>query len=200
MLRWLLLAFVCVSSMACASTAEETCMNSPSQTLYLSDGRYECREAANACEEGFVQATSTEESCSAKTGCQYEPGRCYCPFYKGVQCICAMGPPPTCGAVAQHGDVREEPNLQAWDEPGKAWLGMEAFWQAYTQRNGGLTWERSAEYPEYSKVKEHDTFLVQLPQGVCLMEFFHTRWRRANDVRRWNPAFNEYGGCPYVFD
>lgn len=31
------------------------------------------------------------------------------------------------------------------------------------------------------------------------MEFFHNRWRRANDVRRWDPLFNEHGGCPDVF-
>ena len=30
--------------------------------------------------------------------------------------------------------------------------------------------------------------------------FFHSRWRRANDVRRWNPQFNEVLGCSVVFD
>jgi len=32
------------------------------------------------------------------------------------------------------------------------------------------------------------------------MEFIHERWRRANDVRRWDDAFNDYAGCPHVFD
>ena len=42
--------------------------------------------------------------------------------------------------------------------------------------------------------------MVELAQGPCLMEFFHSRWRRANDVRRWDESHNEFGGCPYVFD
>lgn len=77
---------------------------------------------------------------------------------------------------------------------------IEAFWLEYAQANGGITWGRSAQYPEYDKVQEGDTFMVELSQGPCLMEFFHQRWRRANDVRRWHPSINEYGGCPYVFD
>ncbi|MCX7552272.1 hypothetical protein OS175_00150 [Marinicella sp. S1101] len=77
---------------------------------------------------------------------------------------------------------------------------VEVFWMAYTQSKGGLTWGRSAQYPEYNLVKEGDTFMVELSQGPCLMEFFHSRWRRANDVRRWDDSINEYGGCPFVFD
>lgn len=74
------------------------------------------------------------------------------------------------------------------------------FWLQYANSKGGLTWGESAEYPEYDRVKEGDTLLIVLPQGTCLMEFFHSRWRRANDVRRWHPSVNEVGGCPYVFD
>ena len=33
-----------------------------------------------------------------------------------------------------------------------------------------------------------------------LMYFFHRRWRRANDVWRWDPSFNRYSGCATVFD
>lgn len=77
---------------------------------------------------------------------------------------------------------------------------IEAFWVAYAESKGGLTWARAAEYPEYNLVKEGDTFVVELKQGPCLMEFFHNRWRRANDVRRWDDSINDYGGCPYVFD
>lgn len=79
-------------------------------------------------------------------------------------------------------------------------VDIEKFWQRYVKANGGLTWQESTEYPDYSKVSEGDTFLVKLPQGTCLMEFFHSRWRRANDVRRWDDSVNEYGACPYVFD
>ena len=76
----------------------------------------------------------------------------------------------------------------------------EAFWLDYAASKGGLTWGRSTSYPEYAQVKEGDTLMIELAQGPCLMEFFHSRWRRANDVRRWDPSVNEFGGCPYVFD
>ncbi|WP_420598080.1 hypothetical protein [Neptuniibacter sp.] len=76
----------------------------------------------------------------------------------------------------------------------------EALWLRYADSKGGLVWGRSTEYPEYEKVREGDTFIIELKQGPCLMEFFHSRWRRANDVRRWDESINSFGGCPYVFD
>lgn len=79
-------------------------------------------------------------------------------------------------------------------------IDIESFWMDYANSRGGLTWGATTEYPEYEKVKEGDTILIQLEQGSCLMEFFHRRWRRANDVRRWDESVNEYGGCPYVFN
>ncbi|MFK7978052.1 MAG: hypothetical protein AB8C02_18110 [Halioglobus sp.] len=82
----------------------------------------------------------------------------------------------------------------------KQGANVEAFWMQYTDSRGGITWGESMEYPEYAKVKEGDTFLIQLDQGPCLMEFFHSRWRRANDVRRWDDSINAYGGCPHVFE
>ncbi len=82
----------------------------------------------------------------------------------------------------------------------KPGINIDQLWQDYANANGGITWGTSTEYPEYSKVKEGDTFLVQVEQGTCLMEFFHERWRRANDVRRWDDSVNEHSGCPYVFD
>ena len=77
---------------------------------------------------------------------------------------------------------------------------IELFWQQYTESKGGITWPQSATYPDYEKVSEGDTFLVHLTQGTCLMEFFHSQWRRANEVRRWDESINSYGGCPFVFD
>lgn len=77
---------------------------------------------------------------------------------------------------------------------------VETFWASYTDSRGGTTWGESVEYPEYSKVSEGDTLLIQVEQGPCLMEFFHNRWRRANDVRRWDDSINAYGGCPHVFE
>jgi len=102
----------------------------------------------------------------------------------------------------EHGAVRRSAgsDWQAWDKDTAQWIDIERFWMLYAERQGGLTWERGADYPDFAKVKEGDTFLVEVPQGACLMEFFHERWRRANDVRRWDDAFNDYAGCPHVFD
>ena len=88
----------------------------------------------------------------------------------------------------------------AWDANTGEWLDPESFWLSYAERHGGLTWGRRTEYPPYAEVNELDTMIIELDSGPCMMQFFHTRWRRANDVRRWDEAFNEYAGCPYVFD
>jgi hypothetical protein len=87
-----------------------------------------------------------------------------------------------------------------WDAQDKTFRSIEAFWQAYALRSGGKYWGRSAEYPPYNQVNEQDTFLVELDSRVCLMEFFHSRWRRANAVRRWDERYDEYSACPSVFD
>jgi len=102
----------------------------------------------------------------------------------------------------QDGEIRKlsTGQLQAWDTAENTWVTPEQFWLSYAERKGGLTWGKSSEYPPYEQVKEFDTLLIQLDSGNCLMEFFHSRWRRANDVRRWDDRFNEYGGCPRVFD
>ena len=89
------------------------------------------------------------------------------------------------------------------DTEGVVWapgMDVETLWLNYTNSKDGITWGQSSSYPEYSQVNEGDTFMVEVDQGPCLMEFFHNRWRRANDVRRWDDSVNEYGGCPYVFD
>jgi hypothetical protein len=87
-----------------------------------------------------------------------------------------------------------------WDTQDKTSLSIEAFWQAYALRSGGKYWGRSNEYPPYAEVNEHDTLLIEVDSGICLMEFFHSRWRRANAVRRWDERYDEYSGCPRVFD
>jgi hypothetical protein len=88
----------------------------------------------------------------------------------------------------------------AWSSAAGKWLEPEEFFLAHADRRGGLTWGRGPNFPPYAEVTERDLFLLELESGVCLMEFWHRRWRRANDVRRWNEAFNDFGGCPYVFD
>ena len=100
----------------------------------------------------------------------------------------------------RHGEIRTAEKVEAWDQGLNAWVAPEEFWGNYTLPRGGVTWGTGTDYPPYREVQEHDTFLIKTDSGLCLMEFFHSRWRRANDVRRWDPAFNEYGSCPHVFD
>ena len=87
-----------------------------------------------------------------------------------------------------------------WSDAAAAWLQPEAFWAEASAAAPGRDWGRGEQYPPYAQVGEHDTFLVIVPQGPCLMYFFHERWRRAQDVRRWDEAQNELLGCPNVFD
>jgi len=108
----------------------------------------------------------------------------------------------SCGLSAEtqrHGEIRIAEKTEAWDEDMNEWLTLEQFWGNYTLSKGGLSWDVAAEYPPYSNVKEDDTFMIKLKSGMCLMEFRHTRWRRANDVHRWDPGFNDYASCPDVF-
>ena len=101
-----------------------------------------------------------------------------------------------------HGDIRKDidQTLQIWNQQSHNWQDIELFWTHYAQNSNGFYWGKRQTYPVYSDVNEHDTLMIELSQGVCLMEFFHKRWRRANDVKRWNVELNEFGGCPYVFD
>lgn len=96
--------------------------------------------------------------------------------------------------------VIQSGQAMAWDASSQQWLTIESFWQHWADMHGGLTWKASETYPDYDQVKEQDTFLVELKGGTCMMEFWHGRWRRANDVRRWDDAFNDYSACPRVFD
>lgn len=108
--------------------------------------------------------------------------------------------------AVNNGEVRQsiEFGVQAWHEQSQQWLTIEGFWDDYANnraKNGAQKqWPKSVTYPKYEELKEGDTFLVQLKDSSCLMEFYHSRWRRANDVRRWDDAFNAYGACPFVFE
>jgi len=101
-----------------------------------------------------------------------------------------------------HGEVNKnnENSLVSWDSKTNQWISLDTFWKNYADNNSNRHWGTGRHYPDYAKVLEFDTFLVQVPSGVCLMEFFHTRWRRANDVRRWDDQFNDYSGCAKVFE
>lgn len=89
---------------------------------------------------------------------------------------------------------------EVWDARADAWVDPESFWLAYAEQSRGRFWGRTDTYPAYDEVNEHDTILVEVDEGACLMYFFHRRWRRAEDVRRWDPVFNRIAGCPHVFD
>jgi hypothetical protein len=86
----------------CRELTEAACLESGRCTLEVIEGEeipegtggYRCRPAQGPCEAGFRQGSDTAETCEAKPGCHFVPGRCYCP--PGVVCICGGGPPPTC--------------------------------------------------------------------------------------------------------
>lgn len=102
----------------------------------------------------------------------------------------------------EHGFVSRSAlgKLQVWNADDHEWNGIENFWNNFAKNNQGKSWGHSVTYPKYEEVKEFDTLIIELEQGKCLMQFYHSRWRRANDVQRWNDTFNKYGACPYVFD
>lgn len=107
----------------------------------------------------------------------------------------------TAATAATNGELRQSASgaSEAWEAASQTWVSVETFWERFAVAEGGLTWGRSSTYPPFEKVKEHDLFLVELEQGTCLMEFFHNRWRRANDVRRWDDKMNAVAGCAHVF-
>jgi hypothetical protein len=102
----------------------------------------------------------------------------------------------------EHGTVKEntESNLQVWNSENSEWTNIDSFWLDFANSNDAKFWGQTDTYPNYDDVKEFDTVLIQIKEGNCLMQFFHSRWRRANDVQRWDDAFNEYAGCPSVFE
>lgn len=106
------------------------------------------------------------------------------------------------GCTAKHGAFKttHERDTMVWDQSVKQWTSVEQFWQNYANTSSGVNWGKGLTYPSYHEVKEGDTFVIVSNQGPCLMEFYHNRWRRANDVNRWNDQMNNYGGCPVVFD
>lgn len=100
----------------------------------------------------------------------------------------------------QHGEVIEKSGVtMAWNQHQRVLQSPVEFWLSHAKFIGSTYWGESTAYPKYDDVKEHDTFLVRVPSGICLMEFFHQRWRRANDVRRWDDKFNNLEGCADVF-
>ena len=116
----------------------------------------------------------------------------------GLSSLAATAAPP---AAPSNGQLyTESDKTLAWSEISHQWLSPVDFWLEYAPTASGKFWGGGSDYPPYDDANEHDTLLIELEQGPCLMYFFHNRWRRAQDVRRWDPGFNEWSGCPYVFD
>ncbi len=104
-------------------------------------------------------------------------------------------------ASTAHGSVRDAGgSFEAYDSHTNRWLAPDDFWRTQVERGRARHWGEGERYPPYADVAEHDTFLVVHDGKTCLMEFFHRRWRRANDVWRWDDRFNSYGACAVVFD
>ncbi len=103
---------------------------------------------------------------------------------------------------AENGEVRQTntKSFQVWSDNKSDWTDLDSFWRDYVKHNQGKYWGAMDTYPNYEQVNEFDTLLIEVKQGACLMQFFHSRWRRANDVQRWHEHFNQHAGCPYVFD
>jgi hypothetical protein len=118
-----------------------------------------------------------------------------------VLCVFFSVPLSSADEMPVNGKLRcGDLQCEVWESESGGWLSPEAFWLHYAAANEGAFWGKTPDYPPYEKVAEHDTLLLDTGRGLCLMEFFHSRWRRANDVRRWDPGFTELGGCPYVFE
>ncbi len=85
-----------------------------------------------------------------------------------------------------------------WDTQADSWVKPEQFWANYASRKGSRNWGTATTYPPRAKTQPHDVVTIVTPEGVCLMEFYHSRWRRANDVWRWSQRFSNYAGCANV--
>lgn len=109
----------CMKSLAC------TLEKAPSGEVPNRDGKYVCRPARGACEEGFSQfdlpgggtqdlttpedAEEAERDCTERPGCVVSRGDCYCTCRgfgtttvedgeeaRDCDCYCGGGEPPTC--------------------------------------------------------------------------------------------------------
>ena len=80
----------------CSLLTAIDCLQSEQCILYkqADSSHYQCREAANRCERGFIQATENPEYCLSKTNCEFTPSRCYCP--PDTTCPCRDGKPASC--------------------------------------------------------------------------------------------------------
>ncbi len=96
---------------SCTALSELDCVTSAACTLHKKSGDvsgYECRSASNACERDFVQLSGPpvggpslpdrKQTCESRTGCVFDPGECYCPPVKNIDCYCSGGKPPMCRA------------------------------------------------------------------------------------------------------
>lgn len=121
--------------------------------------------------------------------------QCFALALLGFGSLTTLAQPPEDGQIRMQ---QTEPMV--WSAELGRWQAAEDWWLAFAKSSDGKFWGKRPDYPRYDEVSEHDTLMISGEHGSCLMYFFHQRWRRAQDVRRWDPAFNEILGCPTVFD
>lgn len=73
-----------------------------------------------------------------------------------------------------------------WNAEAQAWQSSESHWEHYAVRHSGNDWGGRRGFRPYDQINELTTVIFELRSSACLKEFSHSRWRRANDVRRWN--------------
>lgn len=99
----------------------------------------------------------------------------------------------------RHGQTRlQGSGFVVWDVQVKKWVKPGQFWANYADRKGTRNWGIATYYPPRANTRPHDVITIITEEGACLMEFYHSRWRRANDVWRWSMRFNNYAGCANV--
>lgn len=85
---------------------------------------------------------------------------------------------------------------------GDVWTFFQDQKQILLSRHGGTDYgELSADqYPTFASVKEWDFLTEQLEDGsMCVMVFYHQRWRRLPDVLGLSEELRNYEGCGKVF-
>ena len=95
-----------VTSQSCQGLTARQCLQAPYCTYVRLDSheigkqQYQCRQAANRCEQGFIQFNALaavdagKSSCESNPGCRFIPGACQCP--DGEACDCLGKNPPRC--------------------------------------------------------------------------------------------------------
>jgi hypothetical protein len=105
-------------------------------------------------------------------------------------------PPPRNGATRK---ASNSEGFEAYLASEGKWVEPDAFLAADKAGRPPNRWPDADVFPRYDQTKEHDTLLLNTPEGPCEMYFFHTRWRRRADVKAWGNELRSYKACGTVF-